>query len=566
MAVFSLKNFNEFFSDQSKLWASNCVVRECDEDPKGQFVAFVDQGSETFDVSVNFGIVKEISQISCDCKKGDGFCHHKLALLLFVDGNKKVEVPKIVKKKKLDVETIFDDLTFEDLKIWLLEVFTNEKSLKAEFELKFGTNLKVANTADGVKKALVDLSNSVLGSKKNLETIELKKVMNLWENFVLSACKPYFENPLIIQNFDILKFCLDAIEDQVSVYKSKSFSSYNNLIKKINLNVVLAFDRITEDEQFLNGIDLFFRNMINKYGGYDTKFVNILANIFEKSTKTQQSEILKKYAAFYSTYHTDKKSGDKILTLGLWKMAFEHGAIGQFLDILRPVTYSNDYNLDLIRALIKAEEFEKAKEYCELQIKYNVQIEYSLPYFNIQKEIYLLEGDRKNYLKVAENLLPFTQSIDDFFEIFNEMPIGEEKTYFRNKTLAKMRSKAKFSENYNAAKFCVTLLASEQQFKKVIGFLQDYQFISLFEPFIERMLQENKLSVLKNILDNFGSFPWSIKQEVLELEKSSFMPLYEALTKSFTEYDLQVYIEQFRNKKYYKADEGTFVHFLLKHT
>ncbi|MCP9768654.1 hypothetical protein EGI22_12075 [Lacihabitans sp. LS3-19] len=565
MAVFSLKNFNEFFSDQAKLWATKCVVRECDEESKGRFVAFVDQGSETYDVSVDFGKAKEISQISCDCKKGDGFCHHKLALLLFVAGNKKVETPKIVKKKKSGVETIFDELTFEDLKNWLLEVFEKEKPLKAEFELKFSADLKVDNTAEGIKKALKDLSKSVVGSRKTLETLELKKIMGLWENFVFSACKPYFLDPTILVNFQILKYSLDAIDELVSVYRSKSFTYFNNLIKNIKAQIVVAFDSVKDDDKFSNGIDLYFGNIIYKPDTYDIVFVNIIMEINKMSSQSRQKIISDNFSQFYSAFHKGKKSGDKNLSFALWNMASTNGTLNQYLDILLPVVYANEYNIDLIQALVGIGKIEKARELCQRQIDNNFHVEYSLPYYNILKEIFLKKGDRHNYLNIAKEILPYTQNIDDFFEIYNDMPLGEEKMIFKNQTLAKMRAKAKLSDNYDSAKFCVSLLGRVSEFKKLITYLQDYKYISLFEPYLESMLKVNKITVLKNIFDNFGSYPWDVNQELLGIEKSSFISVLDALQNTFTEYELQTYVEQFRNKKYHRKDEGTFVHFILKH-
>ncbi|MCH5715462.1 SWIM zinc finger family protein [Niabella hibiscisoli] len=57
-------------------------MRECDETEKGVYVAYIDKGNETFDVSLSVNATLGVTDAGCDCSDNSDFCVHKLALLL----------------------------------------------------------------------------------------------------------------------------------------------------------------------------------------------------------------------------------------------------------------------------------------------------------------------------------------------------------------------------------------------------------------------------------------------------------------------------------------------------
>lgn len=74
-------------------------VRELDEEEPGHFVAFVDEGEETFDVHIQLK-EENVQQMSCDCGQISTCCIHQAAVLvqLTQKGTKIVSRPKIKKK------------------------------------------------------------------------------------------------------------------------------------------------------------------------------------------------------------------------------------------------------------------------------------------------------------------------------------------------------------------------------------------------------------------------------------------------------------------------------------
>ena len=61
--------------------AAKCAVRECDEIEKGHFVAYVDEGSDSRDVSLQLEASGNMIACDCDCGAAPP-CRHIAALLL----------------------------------------------------------------------------------------------------------------------------------------------------------------------------------------------------------------------------------------------------------------------------------------------------------------------------------------------------------------------------------------------------------------------------------------------------------------------------------------------------
>ena len=163
-------------SHAMKRKAEKCVVRECDETEKGTFIAYVDEGEETYDVSLT--LRKELLVASsCDCKKAK-MCEHKAALLLYI-ANPQPKSKGIVKAKKQDpLLTLLNDTDPDVLKQWFGELMLNNKDIRLAFELQFAqsSSLSVADIIEKTKSAL----KTVVKNKKNVDVNQLKKIIDLW--------------------------------------------------------------------------------------------------------------------------------------------------------------------------------------------------------------------------------------------------------------------------------------------------------------------------------------------------------------------------------------------------
>ena len=86
--------------------ASKCKVRECDETEPGQFIAYVDEGNDTFDVSVGADADHNFIEPRCDCKSTRKICQHKAALMLFVADSTETTKKAVKKVKVKESETL----------------------------------------------------------------------------------------------------------------------------------------------------------------------------------------------------------------------------------------------------------------------------------------------------------------------------------------------------------------------------------------------------------------------------------------------------------------------------
>jgi hypothetical protein len=80
----SLKNYKTVLSKDLLKKAEKNTVRECDETEKGHFIAYVDEGHDSFDVSLTVINNDAISAHSCDCKNGSKFCRIQLLCCCFL--------------------------------------------------------------------------------------------------------------------------------------------------------------------------------------------------------------------------------------------------------------------------------------------------------------------------------------------------------------------------------------------------------------------------------------------------------------------------------------------------
>ncbi|MGL4582149.1 MAG: hypothetical protein ACRCVU_04100, partial [Flavobacterium sp.] len=121
------------FDKASLTTISKLTIRELEEEKKGHWVAYVDEGNESYDVHVKF-LGKQVDFTSCDCGvQEDQLCAHKTKMLLMLDdklkGKKVVDKPvakKTLSKKKVSESEIL--LRASDQEIvyeWLIKTFAS---------------------------------------------------------------------------------------------------------------------------------------------------------------------------------------------------------------------------------------------------------------------------------------------------------------------------------------------------------------------------------------------------------------------------------------------------------
>lgn len=562
MAILTLKNFKKQFSDDTKLWAAKCTIRECDELPKGQFVAFVDLGEQSFDVNLHINPKKEITASSCDCPKGDSLCQHKFALLLHLASNEKVATPKLLKNKLSPTEIILSELSHEDLKKWLLQLFEKDKPLKTQFVQEFTKTEEVFLSQIEIEKRLKELIKAVVGAKKIIDSINFKKAMELWENFALKHLKIYLKNTTLNVNFEQLQFLKKALSNQIDPIRTNTFNSYHNIFKKISKETAKTIAQITEDQLFTKSISVLSANMVINQG-LDILILGILNEIFGLSEETRKNQILNFTIAQYQVFHSNNRYGDPYFTKTVWSMIKTLNETKNQAEKILPISYNNDFNIELIGTLISDQNVELAITYCNLILKSNIYEEYNLPYWIILQKVYTATKQTEKLLEIKKQLLPFTANFDDFIEIYENMEDEIEKKQFRINLLTKFRTNMGRNHSISSDIFCIKLADYENNYVKLIEYLQYYQFIQYFVPALDKMFVYNKKKTLLNIISHFQSKYYSENESIMQQEKESFLTVYQIIIKYFTEDELVTFFRQ-HLPSFHRSQEGSLVSFLTK--
>lgn len=180
---------------KQKKTASELLVRELEEVHLGQYIAYVDQDHQSFDVGVTLEN-KKIKNLACDCDQADKMCVHKLALLLTIEQGgsnllypsvdieeaivgKNIKNKKSLRTKKLSPsEALLQNLDQQTIAHWLSNVFKKDKSLEQQFLLSF-TPVQSVFTPEQVTQLAQKTIASVAGKRKTLEGTKIKKMLDL---------------------------------------------------------------------------------------------------------------------------------------------------------------------------------------------------------------------------------------------------------------------------------------------------------------------------------------------------------------------------------------------------
>lgn len=562
MAGLSLKNFKKYFADDIKLWAAQCTIRECDEETKGHFVSFVDQGDQSFDVSLCINPNQEIISSNCECPKGETLCQHKFTLMQHLVGNEKIIAPKLTKNKISSLDKIFSELSHNDLKTWLMNVFEQDKALQIEFIQEFSKDENKFWTLPALEKKLKELLKAVVGSKRNLEGTDFKKAMALWESFAMNHIKLYLKNPTLYIHFEQLDILYKAMSKQVSVHYSLNSASYVNIQKKIETKIAEHFNEQLSEEDLKLAVKLLAINLIASHG-LDANLLKILWGIFEKANENGKLHILELLIERYTSFHSDTKFGDKYFTQVVWAMIETTDTFEKYGEQLLPINQSSDFNSEFIEKLINSNKLEKAIDLCNKIIRNNYYPDYNFPYWVFLKKLYTATKQPEKSIEIKKQLIPFTGNFEDFLEVYEAMTDENEKRSYRINLLTKFRTNAQRDKFSSTDLFCIKLAGYEKNYTKLIDYLQQYELIQYFVPYLEEMLKQNKKKTFLNIINHFKYPPSGASNHIMNSEKESYLAVYQILSEFFPEDELFVLLRQYLPFSQ-KVAEGSLVNFISK--
>lgn len=254
-----MPTLSSFFSDHKHLVVNKKLkVRELDEETEGNFVSFVDEGKESYDVHISIDDKNELTKNECDCENKKP-CSHQVFLAEFILNKKQnsTEKTKRKSKKKLpEYYTIIDNLDEFELKNWLKTYLDDNKSVRFEFMLQFKENIF---TAEALEQNIQEAISSTTNNRKKLDQLQIKNLLHLFDKL---------NQPI----YDKIKKANDLNSAiLLTIMVSKVLNSHYNMIKsnskKYEAYLDNVFNLLTESfkaaplEVFTSGIELFLQDV-----------------------------------------------------------------------------------------------------------------------------------------------------------------------------------------------------------------------------------------------------------------------------------------------------------------
>lgn len=514
--------------------AKKLIFRELEEfERKGNFVAYVDEGEESYDVNIQLDKDNVIGH-SCDCGRRDSYCIHQIAILIALSADskstllvKKSKKPTIGKKVK-ESEQLLLALEHETLASWLLELFKTHKDIELQFLLKFGKIKHEYQEAD-VAKILNDAVVSVVGKRKKIEASEVKKIVQIWEK----ALEPFWEYlALNIGNEKIIDL-FSAVYNTVLDFEYSVFytgTRFRKFIETGNSKIAGIIAQVDSDIQWGALINTYWDKMWaeqNSQGG----MLELFIQIYQSSSTGRKRLLADKIEDLITSlleerYHMSIAVDDFFLDVLLENNIFEDNA-----DYFVPRQWEAKYNLKLIEA-IKDLDPEKAIDYCNRVIAGNVNPAYNDPFLGLLEDIYADNGDFSKLAYVRMEKFSNAPNIADYVFIMDHSNDEELKKKFRTKTLSMLRNGMGYAGH---DELYFRILEYEKNYSKMLEVIDHRVTPVVLLKFWKYLYAHDKLKFLRAIAANvqidYRTDPSDLEQLILKISDNYELDVIRILFK-----------------------------------
>ena len=553
----NLKNYTTTLTKELLKLAGKNTIRECDEVEKGYYVAYVDEGAESFDVSITLLKNGEIKDALCDCTNNQHFCRHKAALLMHIAGEKKVKKTVTVRAKVSKSDPLLDDAALHELKDWIRNVLQKNADLELAFIHHFTAKHRQF-TPEEITKTTQDAVKAVVKNKKNLDPTLLKKIIDLWTELHAPIVAQYQTdaiNESQFLNFHTLLECCLAINESLITSGIKITGYVDALLKKC----VETISDIYDETGWAIATGYFVEQILDKRK-IRLHYLQHLQNIISISTEARRNLLIDRIISQYSKTRNDTVDYTSAYTKLVFDIAVQYSMFEKYYAVFKPIEWSNSYNEKLIESLIEIKQYKLAENYCLKQIAGNYKEEYNIPYLIFLKGIYTISKNENGLADVLKQLFPYTFNFDDYLYIFTRMEDEVQKKKWRTKILSRARSSSR-SYNAAAAAFCFRLADHEKKYTKMIEYIDGYTGYHLILTYFESMALTDKTLLIRALLNKTDEYGWGSSTAEREKDKETFPKLYQKMLEYYTIDYLKAALKQAQNNYSYRYS-GSFVNYM----
>ena len=547
-AALTLKNYSTILPKALLKHKGKYQVRECEEGEKGRYIAYVDDGPESYDVSVTISSKGEVVEHNCDCGNASTLCKHRLALLQHLSEDTKPKARSKAKHKENKTEALLNQLSEDELRTWVKELLLKNKDLELSFSQRF-SRAQLQYTPAEAEKLTNNAIKITIGSKRNIDATLLKKVTDLLAEVHAPIIERYSSQIAEEAGFLLLHSTIEACDK----FSARINTNSNRISKYIEITLqrtVAAIHNLQTEAAFENAVGYFVRHLTTEDGAVRIYYLKHLKNIGDLSSEARQLLVIAMLAKHYKGLATGNFYNYGQYTKLLFDMVERANLLEAFYEIFEPIRYDNTYNCKLIKLLIDHEELPKAERLCKQQISANVRGEFDIPYLELLKEIYTKADSEEGLCEVLSELLPYTYSVDDFYFV-SERIEEQERQKLRSGIMSRARNA---SRNFDsaAAAFYYAVLDREGKYKKMIEVIDNYIPYRIIVQYFEPMARTDRSLLLAAILNRSDS-SWYFEVED-ELDDDAVSQLYTLLTDLFGEDDLQNALYNHERKGYHRSN------------
>ncbi|WGQ10126.1 hypothetical protein QG516_00465 [Pedobacter gandavensis] len=479
---FVLKKYQELFSKELTSKVAKTVVRECDEIGKDRFQAYVDERDQTFDTEIVFDTKGDMVSNSCDCPAATLFCNHKAALLLYlINGKRKSSAIRITKINPL--ESLVQQADPDQLKVWLLELFSKNKDLALAFTQKFSVKQEAYSVED-LRNLSFDAVKAVVSNRKVVEIAEVKRIIGLWETLHESIIDDYLQR--IGDEDAFLRF--DAILDVVNEIKYNLKTNSNRIEtyhKGILSKVIPLVHQITEEAYWDKVVNFFIARIHVDLLHIRNYYLSFLVQLYSLSEEERKHKLALNLLTQYIGLSGQKFQHKEDYVAVVFNMVVDCGLFELHYLLFKPMHNKNDYNYLLIGLLIKEGHLLLAEKYCLEQIANNCVSDYNKSYLKFLAEIYSRLEDNQKLAMVLKETFAWSFDFDAYSFVSKHIVESQEKKKWRINLLSRARRLA--ADQPGATLFWFQLLDEEGRYEKMLDYLDSTVTYEVIIRFAEKM-------------------------------------------------------------------------------
>ena len=479
--------------------AAALKVRESDEDGPGHFIAFVDDGASSFDVSLRFGADGALLAHSCDCGGGDRFCKHRAALLLQVTSaespaGKPEPLVKGRAKKRSELEELLEETGEQQLRAWLALMLKTHKDVALAFRAHFGRKNE-ALTPEQIRKQTAEAVKTVAGRQQSVDATQVKKIIALWSDLHEPVLRHYLEAVYDPERFQCLQALFAAIAGFARQYyiSSKKLQQY---VESIQRRVVGALKAVEENGNWERAAGFFFDGINENNDPELTEiYFEVIKGLAELESVIRRARLAELFIVAYRrllSEHVPDRSRLVKFAVNLFDTC---GVTEQYLDDIPALAWSPEHNERLLRALIASGKTGRAEQIAWQQIQHNRNEMYDLPYLEILRDIYRQQDNEAGLTDVLTRILLIKPVIDDYAFVAARLDEQQLQTL-----RSRLMGRGSAPSNSAGRAFLCAVHALDGNWKKILALLKSSRSPAFLLPWLEPLKQFDAPVLLNALL------------------------------------------------------------------